>query len=178
MATINLIPDYLKKEQSANQFSGLIFSSLFVLLIMGILIFGAFFFGNYFVEGQLKETNQSLSEQELRNANLKAISEDVKLINSKLKKISTIKDSRLDWNKFLADLNSSVPEKVQITSLQADRKTKKVTIIGRAETRREIVKLQKKLETLDYFKNLTFNASSLNEEDQDYTFNLTGDFVK
>lgn len=178
MSTINLIPNYLKKEQATDQISGLVFVSLFVLLVMGILIFTALYASNYFVETQLKDTNISLSEQELKNQSLKPISDDIKMINSKLKKISAIKETKVDWNTFLSQINASVPEKVQISSLQADRKTKKVTITGKAESRREIVKLQKKLETLDYFKNLIFNASSLNEQDNDYSFNLTGDFVK
>lgn len=178
MSTINLIPNYLKKEQAVNQISGLIFVSLFTLLVMGIIIFGALFATNYFTENQLTETKISLSEQELRNQSLKPISDDVKLINGKLKKIASIKDSKVDWNIFLTQINSSVPEKVQISTLQADRKTKKIAITGKAETRRDIVKLQKKLETLEYFKNLTFSASSLNEQDSNYTFNLAGDFVK
>lgn len=178
MSTINLIPNYLKKEQAVNQISGLVFVSLFTLLVMGIIIFGALYVSDYFVKEQLTNTTLSLSEQELKNQSLKPISDDVKLINSKLKKISLIKDSKVDWNVFLTQINLSVPEKVQITSLQADRKVKKVTLTGKAETRRDIVKLQKKLETLEYFKNLTFNASSLNEQENNYTFNLTGDFVK
>lgn len=173
--TINLIPPQKKREQRTKALSKLIISSLLIIIIMLLLVFGALYLINISQKNELDRTNADLASQNLKIGELKKVEDNVNLVNSKLKKIDSIIKQSMSFVDMLKTFNASVPEKVQIIAFQYDRKTKKVSISGQAETRRDIVKLQEKLEANDYFANLIFASSNYSEATATYSFTMTGD---
>jgi Tfp pilus assembly protein PilN len=176
--TINLIPPQIKREQKLRCYAALVNIVFSVVAIMALLIYAALFLTNQYISSALADAKSQLLEQQTKNKELKPVEDAVNSINAKLKKINDLKSVESDWPKAISDINESTPLEVQLTSVLLDRKEKKVSISGFAETRRDIVKLQTKLLGLGYFGNLTFNSSAYNQTDQMYNFTLSGDIVK
>ena len=173
-STINLIPPRIKKELQLKQILNVIMVSLVAFLAMTVISYGAFLATNYFLSDELSEVSAQLSEQEVKIKNLESLEVDVGTINSKLEKISTLRSESIVWSEFLDIFVASVPEKVQIESMQIDNKAKTVSISGRAQTRRDIVKLEATLNTIEQLSEISFSASVYNAEDDLYTFSMTG----
>lgn len=178
MTTINLIPPKIKKQQQMKRFGGLISSSLFSVLVMLLIVFGALYITDQFVKEELVSTNQSVADTEFKLKTLKDTETRINSINSKLTRLDTLKKQNITWTDVMDKLGSAVPDKVQITSVQIDSTTKKFTLAGIAPSRREIVMLQTKLEDTDYFSNVTFGTSVLDNKTNTFTFSLTGEFKK
>lgn len=176
--SINLIPPQIKREQKLGRFSALVTLVFLTLTIMTVLVYCGLYLTNKYISYELADARERLSEQQTKNKELKPVEDAVDLINTKLKKISELKSAEPDWPQIIIDINASAPSQVQLTSILLDRKDKKVSVSGFAESRRDIVKLQTKLLTLEYFSNLTFNSSAYNQTDQMYNFTLSGDIVK
>lgn len=177
-STINLIPPKIKLEQKIKRIERSVFLTIFVILLMTLLVYGGLYYAQISISTQLAKTKQELSETEMKVESLKDVENQINTINAKLTKITTLKKQNISWSDVIAKLNASTPEKVKINSFQADRTAKKLTINGAAETRRDIVKFQTKLDSIGYFANLSFSTSTYNETEQYYTFTLTGDIVK
>lgn len=173
-STINLIPPRIKRELQLKQILNIILVALLAFLVMTIISYGAFFATNYYLFDELSSTETALAEQEVKIKKLEPLEKKVILINSKLEQITSLKSSSMIWSEFLEAFESSVPENVQIDNLQIDNKAKTVTLSGKAESRRDIVKLETKLNTMDLLAEMAFTSSTRNEEDNVYTFSMSG----
>ncbi len=171
---INLLPPKVKKEQKVKMISGQINIAIVAMGIMVALTYSAVHLVNYFIEKDLNRNNNSLNETNVAISNLKPVRDQVDQINAKINKIDQIKSKRIDWSTFILNFNASIPEKVIITSFQADQEKGTFSISAAAETREEIVKLQGKLESLDNLKNLSFQNSTFDATNNYYTFSMTG----
>lgn len=178
MATINLIPPKVKKEQYIKKISSIVFSSLFVALLILVITFVALYGINYYLETALTESEEDLSEAIAKVTSLKTIEEDVNEINAKIKKINGLKDDNLDWNILIDDFNASIPDQVRCDVVNVDLDSALISISGIAESRREIVKLQEKLNASNYFENLGFSTSSYSNSYNAYSFNMSGEITK
>lgn len=175
---INLLPPKIKHEQKIGQISSQINAAVFALIIMVALTYSAIFLVNFFLSGQLGKIQDNLDKTNVEIAKLKDIESSVTGTNQKLSKLDTYKDQRFEWSSVFVDINNSIPEKVKIDSIQIDQKGSKFVISAAAETRSDIVKLQAKLEDLDYLKNLSFQSSTYNEKESYYTFSMVGTISK
>lgn len=175
---INLLPPKIKHEQKLNQISKMVNTGIFALLLMVGLSYSAIYLVDYYISSQMSKNTQLLDQTKFAISKLKPIEDDVNNINSKLGKLDTLKSQRFEWSAVLADLNKSIPQNVQITSLQIDKKNMKFSLGAAAESRSDIVKLQAKLEDLDYFKELSFGSSTYNEKNNYYTFTMSGKLSK
>ena len=178
MTTLNLIPPEKKQEQQLRSISRVIMTFFALAIIITIFLGGLGYAINYYSKSELAKAKENLSEQEFKISKLKSIEDDVNLVNAKLKKIDTLRKDNASAILMMQNFNASVPTEAQISSLQIDRKGKKVSISGFAETRRDIVKLQSKLEESEYYKNIVFNTSTYSESTANYSFNMTGEIEK
>lgn len=178
MATINLIPPKIKRAQQAKRVTKLASSSLFSILIMILIVYGAIYLADTFIKSDLNAVNSDIAEAEFKLKSFKDIEDRIASVNSKITRLNTLKKQSIQWTDVFAKYNESVPEKVQISSMQIDSGTKKFTLGGTAPSRREIVRLQTKLEGSDYFANVTFGSSVFDEKLGTFSFSLTGDFTK
>lgn len=178
MATINLIPPRIKKNQQTKRVVSLISTSLFAVLVMLLIVYGAIWATDNFMRNELAISNQSVADAEFKLKSYKDIEDRITSINSKLARLNTLKTQSTDWTDVLQKFDAAVPEKIQITSLQIDSTSTKFTLSGIAPSRREIVMLQTKLEDSDYFSNVAFGSSVLDSTANTFTFSLTGAFKK
>lgn len=178
MSTINLIPPQIKSAENNKKIFSLVFSAFFVLILVTVITYGALFTINYLTKNETAETNERLAEESAKLKNLEQVEKDVNEINAKLQKISSLQKDRILWSQVLTDINHDTPEQLVIDSFTATTKDKKVTINGSGETRRDIVKLQEKLNTSNFFTNITFNTSNFAESEGMYTFTMSGELKK
>jgi len=174
MSIINLIPPKIKRGQYVKKIAGIVFSSLFVATLIIVITFVAMYGINFYLESALIEAKQELSEAETKVASLKSVEDDVNDINAKIKKIDGIKSDNINWEVLINDFNSSVPDQVKIDTLSIDWENQTMSLSGVGETRREIVKLQEKLNASEYFANLGFSTSAYSDSYEAYSFSMTG----
>lgn len=178
MTTLNLIPPQIKSAENNKKIFSLVFSAFFVLILISIISYGALFAINYLTKNETAETNERLAEENAKLKNLEQVEKDVNEINAKLQKIASLQKDRTLWSQVLTDINHGTPEQLVMDSFAVTSKDKKVTINGSAETRRDIVKLQEKLNTSNFFTNIAFNTSSFTESEGMYTFTMNGELKK
>ena len=176
ITTINLIPPRIKKEQRLRQISKVVFSFFFALLLMSVLVYGAIFMANYYTLEELNSEKGELAEYEVKTKKLEPLEKDVALINSRLNKISELRKNSILWSEFLEIFNNSIPTELNIDSLSVDYQAKTINMAGSAETRREIVKLETKLNTMESLSEVGFSSSTYDETDLNYKFSMTGVF--
>ncbi len=178
MSILNLIPPKIKREQYIKKIAGIVFSSLFVVTLILLIVFGALYGINYYLSDALANSKQELSEAETKVTSLKSVEDNVNNINAKIKKIDDLKSENINWEILINDLNSSIPDQVRVDSLSIDWENQTVSLSGIGETRREIVKLQEKLNASDYFENLSFATSAYSSSYQAYSFSMLGEVTK
>lgn len=178
MSTINLIPPQIKTADRNRKVFSFASSVLVVLVLMLAFCYGAIFSLNYSTKNKLGKISETLANEQAKLKNLEKIETEVNSINARLSKISGYQKDRILWSKFLADLNHSTPEQLKLDTFAASDKDKKLTISGAAETRRDIVKLQEKMNALGYWTNLKFNSSTYSETEAMYSFTMTGELKK
>jgi len=178
MSIINLIPPKNKKKQYVKKVANIVFSSLFVVTLILLITFSALYGINYYLEDALKNSKQELIEAEAKIANLKSVEEDVDNINAKIEKIDNLKSASINWKTIINDFNSSVPDQIRVDSLSIDWENQIISISGIGESRREIVKLQEKLNASEYFDGLSFSTSAYSNSHQAYSFSMTGEVIK
>lgn len=171
---INLLPAKIKKEQKLKQISKQVNMAMVMILIMICMAYTAVYLVDYFLSSQIDERNALLAQANNDITRLKPIEDDINSINSKITKLSSLKGSRYEWSTVISDINNSVPKSVQIKTLLLDHKDGKIVISAAAETRGDIVKLQASLEDLPYLKNMSFESSTYNDADNNFSFNMTG----
>ena len=178
MSTLNLIPPQIKSAENNKKIFSLIFSAFFILILIAVIAYGALFTINYLTKNEIAEANERLAEENAKLKNLEQVEKDVNEINAKLQKIASLQKDRVLWSQVLTDLNHDTPEQLVMDSFTVTTKDNKVTISGSAETRRDIAKLQEKLNSSNFFTNIAFNTSSFAESEGMYTFTMNGELKK
>lgn len=176
ISSINLIPPKIKKRQQLKQISLIISVSFFTLFVMTAIIYGAVFAANFYTNEELLTAENQLAENELKIKILEPLENDVNLINSRLNRISALKKENIVWSEFFEIFENSTPKDLYIDSLSVDNKAKTINMSGYAETRRDIVKLETKLNSLEFLSDVGFNSSTYNTKDFNYKFSMVGVF--
>ena len=167
---INLIPPKLKKEKEFRKTTGIFFVFLNMILIVLIIVTTTCLMANYFYKKDLKNIKNQINEQNLTLSKYGDLKKEVKTVNTKLDIINNIDATRVLWSNIIAELGRCTPVEVQIKTLSS--KDNKISLTGTAATRRDIAKFKEKLESSKNFKNVIFTSSSLNEQSNDYGFDL------
>ena len=175
-STINLIPPIIKKKQQLKQISGILSVTFFTLLIMTAIIYTAIFLANFYTQEELVSAENLLAENEMKIKTLEPLENDVNLINSRLNKVAKLKEDSIVWTDFFELFENSTPTELFIDSLAIDYKAKTITMSGFSESRREIVKLETKLNSMDFLSEVGFSSSSYNADDFNYSFSMAGVF--
>lgn len=122
--------------------------------------------------------DNKISNEEKTFESYRELERDIIGINSRLKKIAEIDNTKIDWSNYISSIASSTPPEVTIDSLSLTSIKNSVSFTGKAASRKDIAVLKEKLETSDYFENVIFNTSSYNSTDKNYSFSLTAEIEK
>lgn len=168
--TINLIPPKFKKENEFRKTSGIFVMFLNLILVVLMIVTGTCLTANYYYKKDLNNIKSQINDQTIILSKYADLKKEVAVINAKLDIINNIDATRILWSSIIAELGRCTPTEVQIKTFTS--KDNKITLTGSAATRRDIAKFKEKLEASKNFKNVVFTSSSLNEESNDYGFDL------
>ena len=174
MILINLLPPSqrnLIRNQKIKSYANSVAVLIFILAC-GIL--GAIFLAKILLaknlsalEKQINQTNQEISQQDKEKKMLQDY-------NVSLGLASKFAEKQVPWTETLTEIARSTPSDVQITNLTADlTKSSKMTLKGKAASRRSVVKLAEKLESSDSFSQTKFVSSEKGDEAGKVDFEIT-----
>lgn len=175
---INLLPPKFKREKRIQKTAKIIFVFLTVICFVILILTGGLFAADYFTQKDIQKSKSKIAEQKRIFKRYEEIENNVNDFNSKLTKIQSIESQKISWSSILLNLSSSTPTNVQIKTFSAADNNKRITITGYAETRNDIAVFKEKLEKSEYFKNVTFSSSVHNEENKNFSFNISCELEK
>jgi len=160
---INLVPAEIKSKiavakKSANVFS-ICLVAVFLLAVLGGLSLAA--------NSILLEPNLKLAKEETqKNINALKFFSDLEkkalFINDRAKMAATIEQKRPYWSQVLQNLINNVPQSVQFASLEVNiTNSPNFVLEGLTKTERDIINFKDKLEKSDFFKNVAFKSSAV-----------------
>lgn len=153
LITINLLPASQKHRKFEKKTNGIIFTICFI--IFSVLVASSILLYTY---DNIQKNEQSTFKSQLSNEqeNLnqyKDTSQSIAQISNTLKYIDILAQKSINWEKFLTQFNSLIPEKTQITSLKVSTVPSSIIdISGQAESRRDVIKLYEKMKTTKFFQ--------------------------
>lgn len=175
---INLIPPQLKRTYLIRKRINYFSSTVFSCLILSVLVFFLATYLNYNFKLKLEKTQGRVETAKKESARFSDLEEKINQTNAKLIKIDSVDKTRVLWSVVLTELANCTPQDVRLQNLSLDQNSAKIALTGEAETRREIAKYKEKLESSQYFKNIVFISSALNEQKNNYSFSMTAELEK
>lgn len=151
---INLLPPAEKEKvyQMLLKKQFRVFGVLLVLAVFG----GAFFVLNtlVFLKVQTSELGHSLNvESASADIESTAVLEDgIKDLNLKLSKYQAFRAEEVNTGLLLAKVGELVPAGIALNKLSLDAGTKKITISGLAQTRDDVIEMEKRLKKSTLFE--------------------------
>lgn len=172
---INLLPPKFKQERKIRKLVKTVSVFLLTIFIILLILTGGILAANYFAKEDLKKIDAKIAEQEKILFRYKETEDEIKTVNTKLGKIESANNNRVFWSILLIELSKLTPSQVQIKTLAMDQKNKKATLTGFAETRNDIARFKEKMSSSKYYKNVTFSSSVHNEEQGNFSFNISAE---
>lgn len=170
--TINLIPPKLKKEKQYRKIIGIGFSFAMVVFLFLFITTGTLMAANYYYQSDLSKLKKQVDDQSQTIKKYTNLEKEVTSTNKKLEIINQIDSGRIIWSNIISEMAASTPTAVQIKQFSSGAEGR-ITIIGVAETRRDIAKFKDKLESSKNFQNVVFDSSSLDQSLNNFSFNIT-----
>ncbi len=176
--SVNILPPQIKQEKETGKKIRRSIFYVFLLTILLLVIGGGLYLYNLELGLKIQNLNSRQDQLAKDAKQYEQVATQIATINKKLTKIDDINKNRIIWSLILSNMARSTPTQVKLSTLSLDKSTKKVTMTGEAESRMEIARFKEKLESSDYFKNVIFSSSSHNQQEDNFTFNLTAELEK
>jgi len=161
MITLNLLPPNKKKDLYLTQvyfkIKNLIFFVFLIISIFAITLMGAkFVLQNFFVD--------TVDQSSLLVKNVQVYNEEIQLLSLKLDQADKIQKEHINWQPFIHELTSQIPENVILNSLTINED--KLIISGVAKQRNDLLNLDNNLKKLDSLSNINIPLDNLLKKEQ------------
>lgn len=166
MVNINLVPQEIKEritqaKNSANVFS-ICLVVVFLLIILGILSLAA---NSMVLEPELALIKAEIQKNTASLQSFSVLEDKALFLNDRAKIAQEIEQKRPLWSQIIQGLNSSVPQEVQFASFTVDiLKSPNFVLSGYTVTERDVISFKDKLEQSEFFKNVKFKSSSVEDK--------------
>lgn len=166
MVNINLVPQEIKAKiaqakKSANVFS-ICLVAVFLLVILGILSLAV---NSMVLEPDLATVKDEIQKNTAALQSFATLEDKALFLNDRAKIAETIEQKRPLWSQIVQGLINSVPQEVQFASITADvTKSPNFVLEGFAKNERDIISFKDKLEASEFFKNVAFKSSSVENQ--------------
>lgn len=164
MLRINLIPPEQKERLRLRiYYQNIISSGLILLLLILILIIFLAGFLTFLHFRYWSIENKIIIEQSkvIQTETIKGMERKVKDLNKEISELKDIQNKKSNFYSILNDISQNLLVGVKIYSLEIDRTSKLVTVIGFSPTRDNLLSIKKTLETSPNYKNIDFPLSNL-----------------
>lgn len=153
---INLLPP----TERERIYSFLFKKQLYVFAVVIAIIFfgGAIFVLNtlIFIKIQTKELKQNINSELSTKETVytKDLEGEVKTLNLQLSKYKSFRDKSVSLGTILNEISNIIPPAVSLTVLNIDIDSKKITALGKAETRDSIVLMEDNIKKSKIFEKI------------------------
>lgn len=171
MISLNLIPQNKIEEIKIKRIYLIIKKLIILFLLFSTIVALSLIASRYILEQKI---NQLITEN---ISSLKAsqdINQRISFINQRTAKIKSIQNNFIDWHPYLIELSLITPESIKFQSLSLNRINQKLTLNGLAETRQDLLELEKNIDQSKFFYNVNLPLRNLLNQ-RDIQFNLTAD---
>lgn len=170
---INLLPPKIKQEKKIKKIISLVSLFLIGIFIILLITIGGIFAADAYSKNDIGKIDQKIADQNSLLLRYKDTENTIKNINAKLQSIAAADPERTLWSNVLIEISNDTPTMIQIRTLTLNKTGNKIDISGYAETRSDIAKFKEKLENSKYFQNATFTSSVHNEEQGNFSYNIS-----
>jgi Tfp pilus assembly protein PilN len=181
MKIINLLP----KEEQAQLKLDLVHHQLRVfwtVIFLSLVVFAGIGFGvQQYLKIEMKKTQDEIriNQVKLESSDIKALQDQVLALNQNIREIKNIRKQQYRWSDVMMEIARILPPQAQINSLQMDRATGKVVIMGKAETRQVVLDTWAQLKKTEMFKDVNFPLPNLEKPtDSNFTYTFYVDLSK
>lgn len=174
MLTLNLLPEYQKKEIRLEYiFHKILFLGAGIVVILGLLIV-FIFITKIIIQNKFKDLGEKI-KAELLTQKLLEVEEkelEIKRFNRLLLVIDEINELGNRWSWILETLAEYIPKGARLSQIQID-KTAKITINGLSPTRDKVLTIKDSLESSPLFTDIYSPRSNLvKKKDIDFFFSF------
>jgi len=177
MISLNLLPPERKEAyhwrslRKTAIFNSIIILSLLVYFCLPFIVI------NVYLYAKAKDLDQDIYsyEQKEKIKEINSIEKSARSINNTLVSIAKLSEDQVYWTNALEDVVNKIPSGIQIFSLEITPEGN-FSLIGKAQTRDEILELEKNLKQSSNFKDIQFPFENLKKK-TDVDFKFTGIFL-
>lgn len=173
---MNLLPIKQKKRIKLKiVFQNVIFSGLVLILLslILILVLGGFLIFLNFKYQNIEKKITIEQSRVIKTETVKSMERKVREINKELIELKEIQTSQSNLYQALDNISQKLFLDVEIHSLEIDRESGKITIIGYSAFRENLLTIKRILETNPEYKDIDFPLSNLTDpEDIDFRFSF------
>ena len=130
----------------------------FLLLTFTIIITGLLMAARLMLQDNYATV---LTSTTLVNNKNQTLDKDIAELNKNLQEVQKIQSDFVKWSSILVEVNRSIPERIELTSLVLEKNTRIFSISGRAQKREDFLQLKENLEKLPYFEELRSPLTNL-----------------
>jgi len=155
---------YLRRMIYIQFIKNTLISIVFVFCVSGItLLGGQWVLQEYFndVSTNLVATNNGSAER----------NQKIKEVNYLISETDALQQTYIIWSSIIVELTNAIPNGIVINDLSLNSGDKYV-LSGIADTRENMLEMQKKLNTLDFIKNTKIPISQLTEK-ENFAFSIS-----
>lgn len=170
MPTLNLLPDFQKKQLSKKR------SFILAETMIGVILFLSIISASVLTITRLiliKEYSKIESMSAFVNAENSNLENKIDVLNDKIQTADKIQQNFGKWSEVISKLTTSLPIGITLNYLQLDNKTKTLRINGKAKDRSALLAAKAALENNPLIKSLDAPLTNLLEK-SDFEFRFTG----
>jgi Tfp pilus assembly protein PilN len=175
MVNINLVPQEIKGKIAQAKASANVFSICLVIVfffaVVGALALAA---NSMYLEQNLTNIKQSIAKSTSELAIYNLLEDKAIFLNDRAKIALALEQKRPLWSQIVQNLNNSVPQEVQFSSVAFDlTKNPNIVLNGYAKTERDVISFKDKLEASEFFNNVAFRSSQAENKPVETTTTTT-----
>lgn len=183
MKIINLLPKEEQKQLKLDVVNHQL-RVFWVIIIASMLIFGGLGLATQqYLKISVGRVEKRITENRARleTADVRALQEQVLMLNQNITEIESVRVQQHKWSEVLVEIARVVPVDVQLNSVQIDRATGKVELLGKAKDRDTVILIWSNIKKNSLFYDVNFPLPNLEQPVNgsfNYSFSIHLDQIK
>lgn len=160
---LNLLPPEELKSVKYIFLRRYLITTLVLVVVAEVVLIGILFGMQVYINGYYQETKktvESLSQSNQINE-IKSTEEKIIKFNNYLNRIGEVQKTEIRWTNVIQDIIKHKTNRVKLSSIDVDDKTKKITLKGTSETREDFLKFKESLEKTNHFSSFDSPINNL-----------------
>jgi Tfp pilus assembly protein PilN len=130
----------------------------------------------FYIEGSISEVKVEVADaqKQLGSSNNQVLQKEVASLNTQIHNAKNLKDQHYYWSQALAELGNITPDGMHLNTLDADRETGAISVVGVADRREDVIAFWSNVKKSSYFSNIDFPLNNLEKAtDTPFSFDFS-----